>query len=111
LTQNLHSFSVADPRTFEGNPYEVADRGVAQCDGLALILNEQLDLAARMARNAAMTRALEAGDELSAQEWENTAEGRRWRAVQASGKALKGDLRVLRELARFDPKHPPKERL
>lgn len=102
------SFVVADPRDFDGNCFEVADRAVAQLQGLVQITEEALDPARLMARNAELERQCQRDEDLDATGWDDTAEGRRWARIRVNLGVLKNDLLVLRRAAGFDPKHPPR---
>lgn len=110
MTQHeTRTFTVADPRTFEdGTPYEVAGRAGAQVVGVIKILQETLEGADLMARNAHMSRNLDAGGEAAGDGWRMTAEGRTWAAIDADIAAIRRRLEALTRAASFDPKHPPK---
>lgn len=99
------SFVVTDPREFDGDPFEVADRAAAQAESLLTLTSEAVDDAYVMARNAEMER--QGGD--GASEWPESAAGKRWQSVIDRLPEIRLDLSVLRRVAAFNPKRPPKE--
>jgi hypothetical protein len=112
LTQNstepkvTRTIFVIDPRTLDGNPYEVAQNAVLQAAGTAEILIEAVRDARVMARNAAMERGLVLNDEPDAPGWEAGPEAKRYDAILDQ---LGGNVKTLKQLARaaaFDPKAP-----
>ena len=107
--QDTRTFTVANPKDFDGNPFEVAERAVAQLEGLASILAEALPPAELMARNAEMTRRLDAGEEPEGDRWAETPQGGYWRAVREELDRIQYRLRVLKRSAGYDLRHPPKE--
>jgi hypothetical protein len=102
-------FVVADPATFDGNPYEVADRALAQAAAVADVLTDALESAYPMLRSAEFERQLHSVGECSDEAFENSALAKRFNALHASIGDAKRTLRILRRAASFDPKHPPKE--
>ena len=101
-------FTVVDPRIFDGNPFEVADRAAAQVVGLLEIAREALDDAELMARNAELERQCQRGEELNAVGWPESPEGKRWTAAKSVVDQTSAAVAVLRRAASFDPRHPPK---
>lgn len=99
------SFVVTDPREFDGDPYDVANRATSQAEALLNLTIEAVDDAYVMARNAEMER--QNGD--GAVEWPESAAGRRWQSVMDRLPEILLDLAVLRRVAAFNPKRPPKE--
>ena len=59
MTQATRHFAIVDPRTAAGDPYEVAYRAVAQLEGVAKLLEEELEPTFIMVRNAALERQLQ----------------------------------------------------
>ncbi len=85
-TQDPLVFTVTDPRTFDGDPYDVAARAMTQVRGIVRVLQTALAPAEVMLRNAQMERQLyhSDGDNARASEWETSAEGRQLKhAVEA----------------------------
>lgn len=101
-------FTIVDPRSLDGDPFEVADRAVGQLVGLVNMAREAMDAAKLMARNAELERQCQRDEPLDAEGWPDTAEGRRWTKVDADLEATEKDLRVLRQAAAFNPRRPPK---
>lgn len=106
MTHDPIEFTITDPRTFEGNPYEVAERAAKQVEamiGLTLISIDGGDL---MARNAYMERNLAEGRPAGGTEWPETPEGKRWLALKAAIASQRAGAKALAVAAGFDPKHP-----
>jgi hypothetical protein len=103
------TFTVADPATFDGNPYEVADRALAQAGAVADVLTHALETAYPMLRTAEFERQLHANSECSDEDFEKSALAKRFNEVGITVAGIKHTLNVLRRAASFDPKHPPKE--
>jgi hypothetical protein len=104
LTHPVKQFAVADPRDFEGDPFEVAERALLQAAGLAELLRSTLDSTRLMFLNADLERQLMATSECVVAEFENSLHARKFDAVAAS---VEEDLATLRQLAKaaaFNPK-------
>lgn len=102
------TFTVTDPRTFDGDPYEVAERALKQAAGVAAVLEKMLDAADRMACNAEMERAFAAHEDPQGSEWRNTPQGARMaRIAKDVGNVRKG-LNVMAQAAGYNPKKPPR---
>ena len=108
MTHEPRAFVVTDPRTFDGNPYEVAGRACEQAKSLAAILAECVETALIMGRNAEMSRQEEATGDPSARGWEDSPAGRKFARAHADIKRIERDLGVLGTAMSYDPKHPPK---
>lgn len=104
----MKTFTITDPRTFDGNPFEVGQRAVEQLEALALLIRTEIPMAELMARNAEMTRRLDLGGEPEGDRWTEEPQGRQWRALIEETDALLKRLRVMKAATAFDPKHPPK---
>lgn len=103
------TFTVADPATFDGNPYEVADRALAQASAVADVLTQTLEMAYPMLRTAEFERQLHAEGECSDEAFEASPHTKRFNALAVDITTAKNTLGILRRAASFDPKHPPKE--
>jgi hypothetical protein len=101
-------FTITDPRTAEGDPYEVAERAVAQLEAVVRVASEAAPLAVLMVRNAELSRQQYRGQEPDGLGWPDTAEGRKWTDVVARLRATVDTLAVLRRVAAFNPAKPPK---
>jgi hypothetical protein len=108
MTHDPMEFTVTDPRTYEGNPYEVAERAVKQMESLLGLTLVALDGAELMARNAYMERNLSERKPAGGSEWPDSPEGRRWTKLKATLIAQRPGVRALGAAAGFDPRHPPK---
>lgn len=102
------SIAVADPRTFDGDPFTVAARAAAQVAALIELSAAQAEIANMMHRNSFMEAILQAGDELSPSAWDNSPYRNKWQDVEHDLKALQRKVEALGAAAGYDPKHPPK---
>jgi hypothetical protein len=100
---------VTDPRSYDGNPYDVAQRAAAQAEGLLNITRGSVEDATVMARNAEMERQCIDGGAPDANAWEASAAGRKWAALAQTLWQARNDLVALGRAAAFDPKHPEVE--
>jgi hypothetical protein len=101
-------FTVADPRDFDGNPFEVAERAVAQIEGLLTIIDELVPASESMARNAEMTGRIDLGQPPDGDDWPTRPQGRQWKLLRDELEALRRRTKTLKLAAGFDPKHPPR---
>lgn len=100
---------VTDPGTFDGDPFEVAERAARQAQGLARLLAQTIDRAATMGRNSFMERNLQGiGGKPRADEWEDSPQGRKYGSAHHAAKQLERDLEVLSAATGYNPKRPPK---
>lgn len=102
------TFTVADPRTFDGDPYEVAERAVRQCYAVALLLGAMLEPANKMARNAEMERAFAHHEQPQGSQWPQTPQGLRFQRVGRDLEAVQEALKGLTVAAGYNPRRPPK---
>lgn len=100
------TFTVADPRTFDGDAYEVAERALNQAAAVAAVLEQMLDAADKMARNAEMERAFAFHEEPKGSEWRGTPQGRALAGVMANATAARKALKVLTQAAGYNPRKP-----
>lgn len=108
MTHQTFTLAVADPREFDGNPYEVAERAIRQLHGLARLIELSLPPTEKMARNAQMERDLALVGECDAAEW---PQGPQARMLARIAEQNADHVRVLDQLARaaaYDPKNPPR---
>ena len=96
---------MVDPRAIDGDPYEVAERAVAQAEGLVKVLQWTIDAAKLMARNAEMERQMLDGSPRP-EEWEKGPHGRTFDRVRADAERMEKDLRILGRGAAFNPRAP-----
>jgi hypothetical protein len=105
LTQiNTQHFVLADPRTFEGDPYEVADRALKQAAAMARLLTWATERARLMARNAEMERQLSETGACDAETFGATLVAQKIDKVLEDAKAAEKNLIVLSKAASFNPK-------
>lgn len=105
LTQ---TFTVADPRTFDGDPYEVAFRACHQASAIAGILVKSIEDANVMARNAEMERNLIDSDDPKAGDWDQSPQGRRFEELSVQVDNVRLALEALAKASSYNPKKPPK---
>lgn len=98
-----------DPRTFDGDPFDVAKRACQQAAGLAELLSTALEGTALMVRNAELERQLQRGDDADPTAWEESAQGRRLRTLQDDTQQAQKSLEMLAAAAGYNPRNPPKE--
>lgn len=98
------TFTVTDPRGFDGDPYEVAQRATLQAQAVARVLATCLMTANLMARNAEMERQLSAGKEADASAWEDSVPARMYARLHRDAKTIERALAALTKAAGFNPK-------
>jgi hypothetical protein len=96
------TFVVADPRTFEGDPFEVAGRAVDQAGALATLLEQAVEDAYVMARNAELER--QAAGEMDVSLFESGPQGRKFQGIEDALRTSVRELKILRTAASFDPR-------
>lgn len=106
MIRPTQSFVIADPRTFDGNPYEVAQRAAEQAAALARLLAYATEVARLMARNAQLERELVATGSCDAPAYDRSVEGQRFVRVKYAALEAEKNLKVLALAAGFDPKRP-----
>jgi hypothetical protein len=102
------TFTIAHPRTFDGDPFEVAERAVRQAHAVSVVLDNMLDAAYKMARNAEMERAFIAHEEPQGSLFNHTPLGKRFVALTADVTKIRGALKGLAVAAGYNPRKPPK---
>jgi hypothetical protein len=108
MSQRERHFTVADPRDFDANPFEVAERAVAQLEGLLTIIDDLVPASELMCRNAEMTRRIDLGGPPDGDRWVTEPQGRQWQALKDEIAIMRKRLRTLKAASSFDPKHPPR---
>jgi hypothetical protein len=105
-TANTKQFFIADPRSFDGDPFEVAERAAAQALALVKLAEEATEGAQVMARNAAMERDLIARSTPDPDGYDAGPEGRQWVDIRGDLAAMATRLAILTRAAGFNPKRP-----
>jgi hypothetical protein len=108
LTHKTQSFTITDPRSFDGNPYEVAIRSIEQAAGLATLYKKALDDAFVMVRNAEMERQLALGDDADPTAFRDGPQGKQIINFQGEIAAQLIRFKGLTMAAGYDPKNPPR---
>lgn len=107
---STRTVTITDPREFDGDPYQVAERAVAQIKGLTLLLIENLDAVDKMARNAELERLLASGsidtEELRKQAlgWPESPQGRKLSIAEERLQAIVNDLTSLERAVAYNPR-------
>lgn len=104
MTHQTKTFAITDPRTFDGDCYEVAERAVAQLQGLLVLAEQAAGPTLLMVRNAELERQLAAGGEADVAAFEASAQGRRWKSLATNLEAARRELEVLKRVAAHNPK-------
>jgi hypothetical protein len=97
---------ITDPREFDGDPFEVAERAVNQAGALTTILRSNVELAFVMARNAEMERQIIDTGEPSAADFETSVHARKLQKIVADLRDAEKTLRTLARAVGFNPKAP-----
>lgn len=108
MSTDPQKFVITDPRTFDGNPYEVAERAVEQVRALLHLVELSLAPTLLMARNAELERQIALGDEPDGAAWEQSAQAKNFNSVLTEIQNAQKRLALLRRVVAFDPKHPPR---
>lgn len=104
----FRQFTIADPKLFDGNPFEVAERAVAQLEGVIDLARQLAPTAELMARNAEMTRRMDLDGQPEGDRWAETPQGRQWHALREELQRVDRRLMAMKAAASYDPKHPPR---
>jgi hypothetical protein len=97
-------FVITDPRDFDGDPFEVAERACRQAEAVAAILERCLNGANLMARNAEMERNLLESDDAKAAGWEDSLQGRHFATLIADAQLAQRRLQMLAKATAFNPR-------
>ena len=101
----VQKFAVADPATFEGTPYEVAERALRQARAIVKVAHSTLADSEVMVRNAQLSRNLvETPDEARADEWPENIQARKLHAALEKLDEVSSELSTLARAAGYDPK-------
>jgi hypothetical protein len=110
MTHKTRTFTIKDPRTFDGDPFEVAERAVRQAEAITRLAAECTDEASIMARNAQLERNLqETKNDARANEWEDSHQSRLFGTIHKTLKTAEHKLTQLAKAAGYNPKNPPKD--
>lgn len=104
MTHDTQTFTVVDPRTFDGDEYEVAERSCRQADALAVMLATSISTASLMARNSEMSRQEHLNGDPAAQAWEDGVYGRKFARMESDARKIHRELEQLASAMGFNPK-------
>lgn len=100
----IRTLTVADPATFEGTPYEVAERALRQVAAIVQIAEVELARSEVMVRNAELSRNLaDTPDDARAGEWDDSVQARAIRSISDELNATFRRLTTLSKAAAYDP--------
>lgn len=108
MTHQPKTFTITDPRTFDGDPFEVAERAALQSAAVAGILHECLEGAWIMVRNAELERQLLTDGDCDAPGFDDTPQGRRLVNLRTQAQDAQKALETLAKAAAYNPKNPPR---
>lgn len=108
MTHKTESFVLADPRDFDGDPYEVAERAVAQLEGVLRVFEATVPATILMVRNAELERQIATGTDPSVPAYDESTQGRKWAALREQIDGLRKELALLRRVAAYNPRAPVK---
>lgn len=109
MPHEVVTFSVTDPRHFDGDPFEVADRACKQAEAVSRVLATAATTATIMARNAELERNLyTTPEDARAEEWEDSVQARQFAQVHKAAKQVERALGILGKAAAYNPRNPPK---
>lgn len=108
MPQTTRTFTIIDPRTFDGNPFEVAQRAAQQSAALSKLLGGTFDGVRLMIRNAELERQLQSGEKPDPKKWEDGPQAAALTLMASEVSALTKRLEAISRAAGYDPKHPPK---
>lgn len=100
------TITVLDPRRFDGDPYQVAERAIQQLRGVIDLAEKLVEPTTLMVRNADLHRTLDLGNPLTsvAADWPESPQGRKLAQVNKElADALKA-LETLQRAAAYNPK-------
>lgn len=104
MTHQTQTFTICDPRDYDGDCFEVAERAVLQAAAIHTLYQQALQDAFVMSRNAEMERQLAGGSDPSAAKYESGPHGQRFERLAEEAKLTSARLKVLTKAAAFNPK-------
>ena len=104
MTHNTQTFTLVDPRTFDGDPYEVAERACQQAEAIVRLASKAAEDAGVMARNAELSRQEDTGGAIDATAWEDSVHGRKFAGAHRDLKQVERSLGTLATAAGYNPK-------
>lgn len=104
----MTQFTAIDPRNFDGDCFEVAEKALRQSAAIARVLAASLKGARSMALNAELERQLQATEECHVAAFEASAQARRIDAAREQAEAMEKSLNALAVAAGYNPRKPVK---
>ena len=100
------TFTIQDPRQFDGDPYQVAERAIQQLRGVVAEAEKLMASTVLMIRNADLERTLALGNTLGdvAAEWPESPQGRKLAEIEKELAGIQARLTLLQAAAAWNPK-------
>jgi hypothetical protein len=104
--QPSKTVTIQDPREFDGDPYQVAERAIQQLRGLILLAQELQESTDLMARSAELQRLLDLGNDLgdAGAKWPESPQGRQLLIIAKQLEDTEVRLGRLERAVAFNPK-------
>lgn len=103
MAYETRKYVIADPRNFEGNPYEAAAKAMAQIEALIEQIQNLLPTTRIIVRNAELERQMISG-EPNPTAWERGPQGRKLDYLASELSAAQAAAHSLKAAAGFDPR-------
>jgi hypothetical protein len=108
MAREAAQFTYLDPRSFDGTPYQVAERACNQAAALVSLAIQAAEDANVMARNAELSRGMaldaEADTRQAALDWEESPQGSMLAATTTELERCARILGAVGQAAAYDPK-------
>jgi hypothetical protein len=97
---------VQDPRLYDGDCYQVAERAIQQLRGVIAEAEKLMGPTVLMIRNADLERTLALGNSLGdvAAEWPESPQGRKLTKIEEDLAGIRTSLELLQRAASYNPK-------
>lgn len=102
------TFTYTDPRLFDGNPYEVAEKATNQALSALRLAGRAMADAKVLVRNSYLQRQIDTSEDGGiSTPFDKSGEGRAWESLLANRRDIERRLPNLAKAAGYDPAHPP----
>jgi hypothetical protein len=109
MTHKPKHFTLIDPRELDGDPFDAAEKACQQAAGLAKLLQQALDGAVLMARNAEFERQLQSQKKVNVEAWDNGPSAKLFSTLKNSVAEVESKTTMLSKASGYNPKNHPKE--
>lgn len=105
-TKPDRNFTIQDPRSFDGDPYQVAERAIQQLNAVVALALDLYEPSMLMVRNADLERTLANGEKLTsvATDWPESPQGSQLARAKSDLEATHKRLRALERAAAYNPR-------